>query len=162
MSILLFDLKANRMMNHTPFVHHVKVYDTAMVYEKRKLFGRLETTISYNHVSQVNLINEIFFSHLEIINTGGVENIFIKYLKKRDAKKAKAIIDQKIHRVHGVGYLSDSSGTQDGSQKVNTGPKEIKSTKDTERALNRLEELVQRGRLSKKEYNKKRSQMLKT
>lgn len=152
MSTLLYDLKASRIMNKTFFVHHLRIYDNNMVYERRRLpFHKEETTISYNHVSQVNLIKDLFFAHLEIINTGGVENILIRYVGKRAGKEAKNIIDAKIHKTHGV-YTPHHN-----EQKHETTPIEIASKTHPvidEKALIRYKDLLNQGRISKMEYNK--------
>ena len=140
-------------MNKTFFVHHLRVYDSNMVLDRRRLlFHREETTIAYGHVSQVNLIKDLFFAHLEIINTGGVENILIKYVGKRAGKEAKNIIDAKIHRTHGV-YLPHQAG------QVDEFPSQTAPTADTQeivddKALTRYKDLLNQGRISKIEYNR--------
>lgn len=165
MSTLLYDLKANRLMNKTFFIHHLKVYDNNMVYEKRRLpFHKEETTISYSHVSQVNLIKDLFFAHLEIINTGGVENILIKYVGKKKGKEAKNIIDAKIHRTHGAysTHQGQSVFSQGGegfdrnyNQAKNSGKNVIPGKQVIDdKALIRYKDLLNQGRITKIEYNK--------
>ncbi len=134
-------------MNKTFFVHHLKVFDNAMVLERRRLpFRKEETTISYSHVSQVNLIKDLFFAHLEIINTGGVENILIRYVSKKKGKDAKNIIDAKIHTTHGA-YAPHEGQTD------YRPPHESEQVVD-DQALVRYKDLLNQGRISKTEYNK--------
>jgi len=153
MSTLLYDLKANRIMNRTFFVHHLRVYDSNMVLDRRRLpFHREETTIAYGHVSQVNLIKDLFFAHLEIINTGGVENILIKYVGKRAGKEAKNIIDAKIHRTHGV-YQPHQAG-QVAEFPGQTAPSAETQEIVDDKALTRYKDLLNQGRISKIEYNR--------
>ncbi|PIS22216.1 hypothetical protein COT50_03180 [candidate division WWE3 bacterium CG08_land_8_20_14_0_20_41_10] len=148
MSALLYDLKANRLMNKTFFTHHLKVYDHSMVLERRRLpFRKEEVTVSYSHVSQVNLIKDLFFAHLEIINTGGFENILIRYVGKRKGSEAKKIIDAKIHSTHGA-YAP--YGGQGGSADARpAGTEQVFDTK----TLVRYKDLLNQGRISKKEYS---------
>jgi hypothetical protein len=156
MSTLLYDLKANRIMNRTFFTHHLKVYDNNMVLERRRLpFHKEETTISYSHVSQVNLIKDLFFAHLEIINTGGVENILIRYVGKKKGKDAKNIIDAKIHVTHGA-YAPhrDQGEFHQASHADQPGGQSSTEQMIDDKALLRYKDLLNQGRLSKIEYNR--------
>lgn len=159
MSTLLYDLKANRIMNKTFFTHRLRIYDNAMVMERRRLpFRKEETTISYSHVSQVNLIKDLFFAHLEIINTGGVENILIKYVSKKKGKEAKRVIDAKIHTTHGAyaPHSQDTQSTMNGLDAPHGSSEQIIDDK----ALMRYKDLLNQGRISKTEYNKMLQQHL--
>lgn len=122
------------------------IYDENMVYVKRGIIKRNECTISYNHVSQVYLRRGYITSSLEIINTGGVENIEIKYLPIEDAKKAKRIIDQKIAHTH-----ARVSGRSAHFQE---------SSPEFEKQLARLKELKLKGMISEREFERKRKEML--
>lgn len=158
MSALLYDLKANRLMNKTFFTHHLKVYDHSMVLERRRLpFRKEEVTVSYSHVSQVNLNKDLFFADLEIINTGGFENILIRYVGKRKGSEAKKIIDAKIHSTHGAYAPHGGQGsggfdyTQPNSMDAKpTGTEQVIDSK----TLVRYKDLLNQGRISKVEYNK--------
>lgn len=139
-------------MNKTCFVHHLKIYDNAMVLERRRLlFHKEETTISYGHVSQVNLVKDLFFADLEIINTGGIESILIKYVGKKQGKEAKRIIDAKIHTTHGV-YVHGQQ-TQTTSISADSAVREQTQIID-DKALTRYKDLLNQGRITKSEYNK--------
>jgi len=145
MPVLLYDLKASRIMNKTLFTHHLKIYDNVMVLEWRKFpFHKEETTISYNHVAQVNLMRNLFFADLEVINTGGVESIIIKYVRKKHGREAKRIIDAKIHAAHGLAGSSYSTTATDTA---------VTPVVD-DRALARYKDLYNLGRISKAEYSK--------
>lgn len=140
-------------MNKTFFVHHLRVYDSNMVLDRRRLpFHREETTIAYGHVSQVNLIKDLFFAHLEIINTGGVENILIKYVGKKAGKEAKNIIDAKIHRAHGA-YQPHQAG-QIAEFPSQTAPNVNTQEIVDDKAFTRYKDLLNQGRISKMEYNR--------
>ncbi len=127
------------------FRHKLFMYDDKMVFKTRTLFKISEVTVSYNHISQVFLTRGLVFGTLEIINTGGVKDIVIKAIPKKEAVKVKKIIDKKIHQVH-------------------ASPDIVKSGKqnlvNVEKSLNRLEELFRREKITEKEYNKKRKKVL--
>jgi hypothetical protein len=124
------------------------IYDEYMVYVKRGFIRRNEATISYNHVSQVYFRKGYIASSIEVINTGGVENINIPWVNTQDAQKAKKIIDQKVFHTHArVSGKEKSLGI---------------GSPDFERRLARLRELVARGEMSKKEFEKRREEMLKS
>lgn len=153
MSTLLYDLKANRLLNRTFFVHHLKIYDNAMVLERRRLpFHKEETTISYSHVSQVNLIKDLFFAHLEIINTGGIESILIRYVGKKRGAEAKRIIDAKIHTTHGV-YAPRGQTEHTAVDQADVVSGESEQIID-DKALVRYKDLLNQGRITKIEYTK--------
>ncbi len=124
------------------------IYDDYMVYVKRGLIRRNEATISYNHVSQVYLRRGYLTASLEIINTGGVENMLVKWLPIKEAEKAKRIIDQKIFHAH-----SKVSGRNISLER---------ETPDVERKLARLKELKLKGAISDSEFEKKRKEVLKS
>lgn len=153
MSALLYDLKAIKIMNKTFFTHHLKVYDHAMVFERRRLlFHKEEVSVSYSHVSQVNLIKDLFFAHLEVINTGGTENILIRYVGKKKGSEAKKIIDAKIHSTHGVYAPHQGQEHQQGGG-VDGFPSHTEQVIDN-KTLVRYKDLLNQGRISKTEYNR--------
>lgn len=151
MSQLLLEIKANKLRNRTLFPHKLAIYDDKVVYKHRTLFKISETTITYNHMSQVDVTRSFIFASLEIINTGGVKDILIKYVKKKYAIQAKSIIDQKIQLIH--------NSSQHPEYKKHTGDSVVVKT---EKALNRLKELHKKGSITEKEFKKRRDKVLKT
>ena len=151
MATLLLKLKGIRSLNRTFFPPRLFVYDDLLVYRKGKLLGRREITIAYNHIVQVNLNKGLILSHLEIINTGA-EDIKVKWILNGPAQKAKQIIDQKVYHVHRKG----------GEGNITTLKEDVGDTYHSlEKSLNRLRELVQRGKISEREYRRKRKNLLK-
>ncbi|HSX39131.1 MAG TPA: hypothetical protein VLI92_00890 [Candidatus Saccharimonadales bacterium] len=146
MSHLLLKLVANPTMNRTIFPARLFVYDDALIFRKRSLIRIRETTIAYSHIVQVNLIRGIFFARLEIINNG-VENIDLKFVSKSLASKAKKLIDQKIYFAH----AKEKADQPITSITVN----------DVEKSLNRLKELLSKGVIGQREYEKRRDKYLK-
>src|SRR3989344_1221323 len=124
------------------------IYDDYMVYVKRGIIRRNEATISYNHVSQVYLRRGYLASSLEVINTGGVENILVKWLPIEQAARAKKLIDQKIFHTHA---------------RI-TGKHQYmgREVPDFERKLARLKELKLKGTISRGEFEKRRREILKS
>lgn len=148
MAHLLLSISSIRLLARELLPTTLYIYDENMVYIKRWILRRNECTISYNHVSQVYLRKGYIAASLEIINTGGVENIEIKWLKINEALKAKKIIDEKITLAHG----RISTKTQEFSS----------SSSDVEKKIARLKELKLKGVISEKEFEYKRKEVLKS
>jgi len=118
-----------------------------ITYTKRSWFVVREMTISYNQIAQVNLISGLFFSELEIVTTSNdTHTILINYTNKEETKRAKKIIDQKIHLIH--------------DKQKDTETIQGKDLKNYEKSLSRLKELLEKKRISKKEYETKRKELL--
>jgi hypothetical protein len=145
MPTLLLELKGNKYLNRTLFPPWLYVYDDILLYRKRRFIRVDEITLPYSHIVQVNLIQGLFWGTLEIINTG-VQNVTIKFVWKGKARKAKELIDDKIYHAHAKHKPGDS--TKSGNMY------------EFERSLNRLEELKKRGRISRKEYKKRRATLM--
>lgn len=145
---LLHTIRSMRLFTGEIHPTTLYIYDDYMVYVKRGIIVKNEATISYNHVSQVYYRKGYLAASIEVINTGGVENIVVPWLPIKEAEKAKKIIDQKVFHTHArVSGKEKSLGV---------------GTPDFERRLARLKELLNRGEISKKEFEKKRQEMIKS
>lgn len=146
MSILLLELTGNPTCNRTVWPPHLSVYDDLLIYKKRSWFIVREITISYNQIARVTLTKGIFFATLEI-ETTGTDNIRIKFILKGKASQAKSIIDQKIYRSH--------------AKHAPAPDKESGEVVSYEKSLSRLKELLNKERISQREFNKKKDELLK-
>jgi hypothetical protein len=151
MSNLIYRVYLNRIRAHTVFKASLSIYEDFLVFKKRKWFNVSEVTITFNHIAQANIIKGLFFSTLEIVSSGGYENASLNHVLNKYAKKAKKIIDQKIYRM----------GTTGGNKKQFEHHEDHQIDK-FEKSLGRLKELLNRGKISKKEYETKRKKLLKT
>lgn len=138
-------LHGNRELNHTPWPPYLYVYDDLLVYRKRKFFRLKEVTMAYSHIVRIDLERGLFFATLNIF-THAHEHITVKFIGKKDAIKAKKIIDQKIYSA------SKHKGEEEKVSSISL---------DYERSLGRLNELLNRGKLTKKEYSRKKADLLK-
>lgn len=145
MANLLLKINGYWTLNHTIFPPYLYLYDEILVYRKRHILSCDEITISYNHIAQVILKRGIMFSKLDIINTSG-DDIVIKYIFNNKAIQAKKIIDQKVFYAHAKHHTE--------------APTHQRDIQNFEKSLNRLKELLQTNRISKGEYNKKRTELL--
>lgn len=135
------------MYNFTIFQPRLYLYDDRLVYKKRHILTHDEFSVSYNHISQVNLINFIYlYAHIEIATTG-VRDFEIKWIRKPKAYQAKKIIDEKIHSV-----------AISAQKKIDQDTTEVR---EFELSLSRLKELLTKGSISQREFNKKRKKLLK-
>jgi hypothetical protein len=148
MAVLLLKVQGLRVYNFSIFAPRLFLYDDFIVFKRRKWILVREMTISYSQIAQVNLHRILYLSHLEIRSTG-TDDIMIKFLFTPQAKKAKKIIDRKIHEAHRGHGMSASNARED------------KHVVEFERSLNRLRELVHRGQISEREYKQKKKNLLK-
>ncbi len=145
MSSLLLELNGNPAFNRTIFPPYLYIYDDLLKYKRRKWFIVREITMSYNQIAQATLSSGLLFGTLEIYTTGA-EDIIIKYIPRALAKQAKKIIDQKLYHAH-----------------AKLHPDKEKSTDDVvafERSISRLRELVNKGRIDEREFNRRKSDIL--
>ena len=143
----LMHIYGNRSFNRTIFRPHLYIYDNMLVYKKRHLFSHDEITLTYNHVSQVDIKKFIlFFAHIEIITTA-TQNIKIRWVSRGQAIRAKKLIDDKVYKAHRRNHAGEQV-----VEAVVTG---------FEHSLSRLKELVSTGKITDKEYNQRKKQLLK-
>lgn len=144
---LIIKIGGNKYVNHSFFRPYLYIYDDIMVYTKRKhVFWVDEITMPYNHIAQVNLHKGIIFSKLEIVLSGGSNVVTVKGIWNRPAKRTKKIIDNKVYHTHNKQNTHDES-------KLNV-------VESVERSLSRLKELHRKEKISKKEFEKRRAQIL--
>ena len=145
MSILLIELKGSPEFNRTIWPPHIYIYDDLIIYKKRSWFRLKEITISYNQIARVTLTKGIFFAFMDLETTGS-DNISVRYISKKKGSYAKTIIDQKIYRSHAKHAVA-----------MDKAESEVQSY---EKSINRLTELLNTGRISEKEFNDKKRQLL--
>ena len=150
MSNLLLEVKTNLMRAHTIFGSTLRIYDDYLTLRRRKWFNVEEVTMTTSNVVQVNLVAGVFFSTIQIVNSSGAQDVRIHHVWKPSAKKAKAILDQKLQQelVAGIDEREFRQPTQ-----TYLG--------DYEKSLNRMRELVRKGKMTESEYERRRQRMLK-
>lgn len=75
----------------------LRVTETAVHGEIFNNFKRLKMTIPFDRVAQINILRGMLKADLEVVNKGGTDNILIRALSKRDAERARALIEEKMH-----------------------------------------------------------------
>ena len=93
--MILMRIKGSRILSNT-WKQELTVTETGVESETLVVGRRVRKSISFNQIASVNAVNGILKSAIEVVNTGGSDNIFIKALKKREAKNAKILIDSKV------------------------------------------------------------------
>lgn len=147
MSTLLLHVKGSRMYNFTLFRPHLYIYDNHLTYRKRHIFTHDEFSITYNHISQVDLVKFIYlYSHIEIVTTAP-RYINVRWIPRKQAKKAKELIDHKVFLAHKRYH------TQAHEKNI--------MIEDFELSMRRLNELLTTGRISKREFEKRKKDLLK-
>lgn len=145
MGTLLLRLKGSMLFNFTLFSPFLYIFEDLMMFRRRNWLVVREITLSYNQISRVDLTIGIFFSHLDLFTTSR-DDVHIGFVNKRMASKAKNIIDRKIHQAH----------TKNKYEEQERNPELNKY----ERAMNRLKELYNKERITKREYDKKKKMLL--
>lgn len=151
MSNIIYKVNKNRIRAHTIFRSTLTIYEDYIVFWNRFWLTTKEITITYKQIAQVNITKGIWFSRLHIISSGGYEEAEIKCVLNKKAIRAKRIIEQKLHRSHAPT-----------KQRKEFKHKKIYKIDKLEKSLNRLRELVNKGKLTEREYEKKRKKMLKS
>ena len=145
---LLKKVGGNKYVNHSFFRPYLYVYDDMIVYTKRrKIFFVDEATLPYNQIARVNLHKGLFFSKFEIAASGGNHDLVVKGIWNRPAKKLKKLIDDKIYHEHNKQHFKheDEAHVMDNFNK----------------SLSRLQELYRTDRISKKDFEKRKKELLK-
>ncbi len=152
MSTLLLHVAGSRVYNFTLFRPHLYLYDDRLVYKKRHILTHDEFSISYNQIAQVNLISFIYlFAHIEIATTAYTKFIKVHWVMKGKARRAKKIIDEKVHQAHRKQQSLPGDKSQKGGIYV----------KDFELSLKRLKELLSTSKITQREFNRKKKHLLK-
>jgi hypothetical protein len=139
MSLLIYDLEANKTMNLEIFSRILYVYDQHLVYKHRTFFKKYETTIPYTSISKVYLTEGIFFSEVEIVAPGLKEDIKLRFTPKRGSRISKFLIDEKI---------KDFTGK--------SKPKDLENIRKIENYIERIYELKKEKKITAKEAIKRR------
>ena len=150
MSNLILKVGMYRPRGYTIFPQTLGIYEDLIIFRKRRWFQVEEMTVTFNHIAQSNLKSGIFFSTIEIVTSGGGDNPSLKYILNKPAKKAQKIIEQKIYRVHAA---------KEGKEEFRAEPKT--PINQMEKSLSRLRELNLRGKITDKEFEKRRKELVK-
>ncbi len=145
MSTLLLKLVCSRTLNGTVFPAMLFIYNDIVVYRKRGLIHIKEMTISYNHIAHVIIDKIPFFAHLEILTTGE-DKVTLRFVNLKAAERAKKILDQKIYYSHAKHSATERQQT---------------SLSAIEKTIVRYKELLEKGFITKAEFDKRTTQALK-
>jgi len=104
-------------------------------------------SIAYSQISQVILLKGIFFAGLDVITTG-VEHINIRFINKFKADRAKRIVDQKVFYAHAK-HKAPETGELKGNLTA------------VEKSVARYKELLEKGVITKDQFEKRTLELLK-
>lgn len=144
MSLLIYDLEANKTMNLEIFNRTLFIFDQHLVYKHRTFLKKYETTIPYTSISKVYLTEGVFFSEVEIVAPGLKEDIRLKFTPKRASRISKFLIDEKI---------KDFTGK--------SKPRDLENIEKIEKYISRLHELLKEKKIDKKELHQRREEFFK-
>lgn len=150
MTSFLYQVSTNRGRACTIFPKTLKIYTDYIAFRRRSWFNVTENTMTTSNIVQVVLKKGILFSTIEIVNSSGIESVEIKHVWSPNAVKAKQILDQKLYQIHTAGF--------DKKEHENAPHEQLDNF---EKTLGRLKELLQRGKISEREFEEKRQRLLK-
>lgn len=149
MTNLILKINGNKYVNHSFFRPFLYIYDDKIIYTKRHhIFKVDEVTMSFEHIARVSIHRGILFSKIEIMTSGGEGHVTMKGVWNKTAKKTKKLIEQKIFSSHNKSHTSHNVSVQS----------DIHSF---EKSLTRLRELLHRGKITQKEFDKRRNDLVK-
>lgn len=64
--------------------------------EVLQAFKRIKMSLPYDRIAQVNIVRGILSAELEVVNKGGTDNLIVRGLSKRDAERAKDLIEERM------------------------------------------------------------------
>ena len=70
---------------------------------------RIQMTLPFDRIAQVNLIHGIFRTDIEVINKGGSGNLVVKALSKDEATRAQQLIESRMRASISQPTISQSS-----------------------------------------------------
>ena len=136
----LMKLNGSKMLSNT-WKQELIVTDTGVEAEILIVGRRTKKTLPYERIAQVNLSNGILTTDIEVVNTGGADNVVVRAVNKKEAVKAKELIEQKMLEI---------STKRNGTTVADDIPAQIK----------KLSDLKQQGILTEVEFNSKKSELL--
>jgi len=150
MTSFIYQVNTNLLRACTIFPKSLKIFTDYVVFRKRAWFNVEEVTVTTSNIVQVHLRKGILFSTLVVMNSSGSDVAEIKHIWNPKAIKAKQILDQKLYQIHTTGFVKKEFENAPHAQLDNF-----------EKTLGRLKELLQRGKITQKEFDEKRQGMLK-
>jgi hypothetical protein len=159
MNNLLMKLQSNMVLAADIRPSVLYIYDDKLSYfSNAGVIGGQEVYLNYDQVAQVNQHRGLIESSLEIINSGGRENIRIDHITNDAAEKAKALIEERSSLVReGLSTnlpqapLPPSGLQQNSYQDDNHSSAEV---------LEELANLRDQGILTEEEFEEKKRQVL--
>lgn len=146
---LILKVQGNKYVNHSFFRPFLYVYDDKVVYTKRHHVVKVdEITMAFEHIARINIHRGLLFSRIEIMTSGGEGHVTIKGVWNKTAKKAKKLIEQKVFSSHNKPQTTHATNVQG-------------DIHNFEKSLTRLRELLHRGKITQKEFDKKRNDLVK-
>ena len=150
MTSFIYQVNTNLLRACTIFPKSLKIYTDYVIFRNRHWFSVEEITVATSNIIQVHLKKGILFSALMIMNSSGSDVAEIKHVWNPRAVKAKQILDQKLYQIHTAVF---------DRKEFENAPHE--QLDNFEKTLSRLKELVQRGKITQKEFEQRRQGMLK-
>lgn len=128
-------LSSNKLLSNS-WKQEMIITDSGVESEVLRMGSRIKKSLPFNMISQVNVVNGALAATITVINTGGSENITLNAVNKKEAVKAKALIESKMHTCS-----------------VDTLPSQADEIK-------KIKDLLDSGAITQEEFDAKKKQLL--
>ncbi len=95
MGKLLMIVKGSKLLTNT-WKQEIQISENEVYGEVLRVGKRVKMHLPYESIAQVNITRGVLTADIEIINKGGAGNLLIKAVNKKEADKAKELIDERI------------------------------------------------------------------
>jgi hypothetical protein len=93
----LMRVKGSMLLSNS-WKQELVITDRAVYGEVRKsAVKRIKMSLPFDRIAQVNIVLGILTANIEVVNKGGADNLIIRAIPKRDAERAKALIEDRIN-----------------------------------------------------------------
>jgi len=132
----LMIVRGSQLLSNT-WKQEIQILENEVYGETLRVGKREKMHLSYENIAQVNITRGILTADIEIVNKGGSGNLMIKAVKKKDADKAKELIDQKRKSI-----LNKQNSTSNSADEIK-----------------KLSELRDQGVITEEEFNAKKKEI---
>lgn len=95
MAKTLMTIKGSKLLSNT-WKQELQILEDGVYGEGLVVGKRVKMHLLYQNIAQINITRGVLTADIEIVNKGGSGNLIIKAVNKKEADKAKELIDQKI------------------------------------------------------------------
>jgi len=97
-SKILMTVTGSKLLSNT-WKQELKIGEDGIYGETLAIGKRVKMHLPYENIAQVNISRGVLSADIEIINKGGSGNLVVKAINKKEAEKAKELIEKKRAKI---------------------------------------------------------------